>query len=135
MIQTQKKIFRILTGFNLVMILVVLVGFLMVFAIGGVDEFNQIFTTTPNNEIIFPGLLLVAWVFVFYKMYTFKKIGMNLYVPMLIIVEFISWYLWEPYDVDDRVLLLADLITAFDYFTSGLLFALMFLTNMKKEFQ
>ena len=128
MIQTQKKIFRILTGIDLFLMLVFLGSTLLNLATGGADEANQFF----DNRLL--ALTFVVWAFVFYKMYTFKKIGRNLFVPMLIIGEFITWYLWEPYDIDEQAYWV-ELIIGLDYFISGLLIALMYLTNMKKEFQ
>ena len=129
MIQTQKKIFRILTGIDLFLMLVFLGSTLLNLATGGADEAANLFF---DNRLL--ALTFVVWAFVFYKMYTFKKIGRNLFVPMLIIGEFITWYLWEPYDIDEQAYWV-ELIIGLDYFTSGLLFALMYLTNMKKEFQ
>ena len=130
MIQTQKKIFRILTGFFMFFWLVI--GGLSLLALvidtGATYEANQIF------DIRLTALISVVGAFVFYKMYTFKKIGRNLFVPMLIINELYYRYFWEPYDIDDQAYWV-DLIFGLDYFTSGLLFALMYLTNMKKEFQ
>ena len=129
MIQTQKKIFRILTGIDLFLMLVALGSTLLVFATGGADEAANLFF---DNRLL--ALTFAVWAFVFYKMYTFKKIGRNLFVPMLIIGEFITWYLWEPYDIDEQAYWV-ELIIGLDYFISGLLIALMYLTNMKKEFQ
>lgn len=129
MIQTQKKIFRILTGIDLFLMLVFLGSTLLNLATGGADEAANLFF---DNRLL--ALTFAVWAFVFYKMYTFKKIGRNLFVPMLIIGEFITWYLWEPYDIDEQAYWV-ELIIGLDYFTSGLLFALMYLTNMKKEFQ
>lgn len=129
MIQTQKKIFRILTGIDLFLMLVFLGSTLLNLATGGADEAANLFF---DNRLL--ALTFVVWAFVFYKMYTFKKIGRNLFVPMLIIGEFITWYLWEPYDIDEQAYWV-ELIIGLDYFTSGLLIALMYLTNMKKEFQ
>jgi len=129
MIQTQKKIFRILTGIDLFLMLVFLGSTLLVIATGGADEAANLFF---DNRLL--ALTFAVWAFVFYKMYTFKKIGRNLFVPMLIIGEFITWYLWEPYDIDEQAYWV-ELIIGLDYFTSGLLIALMYLTNMKKEFQ
>jgi len=129
MIQTQKKIFRILTGIDLFLMLVFLGSTLLNLATGGADEAANLFF---DNRLL--ALTFAVWAFVFYKMYTFKKIGRNLFVPMLIIGEFITWYLWEPYDIDEQAYWV-ELIIGLDYFTSGLLIALMYLTNMKKEFQ
>jgi len=129
MIQTQKKIFRILTGIDLFLMLVFLGSTLLNLATGGADEAANLFF---DNRLL--ALTFAVWAFVFYKMYTFKKIGRNLFVPMLIIGEFITWYLWEPYDIDEQAYWV-ELIIGLDYFISGLLIALMYLTNMKKEFQ
>ena len=109
--------------------LVFLGSTLLNLATGGADEAANLFF---DNRLL--ALTFAVWAFVFYKMYTFKKIGRNLFVPMLIIGEFITWYLWEPYDIDEQAYWV-ELIIGLDYFISGLLIALMYLTNMKKEFQ
>jgi len=130
MIQTQKKIFRILTGFFMFFWLVI--GGLSLLALvidtGATYEANQIF------DIRLTALISVVWAFVFYKMYTFKKIGMNLFVPMLIFTELYTGYYWMPEAIVDQVYWL-DLFQYTLYFIDGILFALMYLTNMKKEFQ
>jgi len=67
-------------------------------------------------------------------MYKFKKIGRNLFVPLLIFSELHSWYYWETIEIVDQAYWL-DLILYADYFITGIMFALMYLTDMKKEFQ
>jgi len=133
MLDTQKKIFKILTAISLGLFLVMFLIFGAAIVLLGDQDLKEILGLS-FIEVLILNLFIVASIFIYYKMYKFKKVGMNLFIPSWIIAELLNWYDWEPMPIEDQFYWL-DTVIVYGYVIGGILFTLMFLTDMKKEFQ
>jgi len=141
MLEAQIKTFKYSIVYILlifILMLVALIGFGLLLGDEFYLELRNEFTSAI--ELWSYVMLIPVWIFVYVELYSFKNYARKLFLPLLLITELLV-FVFEPtlLSQEDATDYYSDAIFDFiDYsvfFLDGLIFALMYLTDMKKEFK
>ena len=134
----QLRLFKYLTLINLIVWIGLAIYFLfLIIETTGIVSFFDFFI---DIEAIYISLIPIINIFIYIQLYRFNNTVRKLFLPLLIIIN-LSLFLFEPELVVQKNIseyywdIFGDLIDYASFFIEGMIFTLMYFTDVKKEFK
>ena len=134
----QLRLFKYLTLINLIAWIGLAIYMLfLVIDTTGIASFFDFFI---DIEVVYVSLIPIINIFVYLQLYRFNNTIRKLFLPLSIIIN-LSFFLFEPVLVVQKNIseyywdMFGDLIDYAAFFIDGMIFTIMYFTDVKKEFK